>query len=76
MSLNTFVQKCPAVALDALTTYLTERSQEYMETSRSIAHNSNNRAHLRVQHHLSMAQALFSLAEHITQEREGQHGNR
>lgn len=78
MSLNDFVRECPANALDTLTTYLAARSQEYVDTSRRIARHTerhDTKAHLRVAHHLSMAQALFTLAEHITQEKESQHGN-
>jgi hypothetical protein len=74
MSLLThFVQECPPLALDTLTTYLTQRSQEYVNTSREIAQHTHG-AHARVKHHLSMAQALYTLAEHITQEREAAHG--
>jgi hypothetical protein len=72
--LQAFVRKCPATALDTLTTYLTQRSQEYVNTSRDIATHTHG-AHARVKHHLSMAQALYTLAEHITQEREAAHGH-
>lgn len=74
-SLSDFVRECPADALDTLILYLAQRSQEYIDTSRKIARHTerhDTKAHLRVAHHLSMAQALFTLAEHITQEREHQ----
>jgi hypothetical protein len=75
LELQYFIQHSAPDALDALVSYLAARADEYIETSKIISDGSGQRTFLRAKHHLSMAQALFSLAERINQEREQVHGN-
>lgn len=74
--LQIFVASVSPADIEVLVNYLAERADEYITTGRQIANSGGKEWRLRSVHHQSMAQALFSLADRINQEKEQQaHGN-
>jgi hypothetical protein len=70
VSLQQFVTECPPSALDTLVTTLYKRAEEYVEEGRLQAIAGGKDWKLRSVARHTMAHALNTLAEEITQERQ------
>lgn len=73
--LTEFVASTDSATLSVLVNYLAERSDEYVKRGLDIAREGGPKWSQRAEHHRSMAQALYSLAETINKEKEQQHGH-